>query len=280
MPLELPCSNKICASPSLPSYVLATGEQDRERLIILNELHNPSSLELLDIAPGLRVLTIGCGIGLLELEIARKITSKGVVIATDISAEQLRIAEQNRLEASLDHLQLLQVNALEMDKIPGLFDRIHCRYVLTHLPLEQGFQILELLYHKITPGGFLLLEEIADIHSYQSEPDHLGYDLWKNIVQKQFYLQKSDPSPGLKFLHYLQEKKYAISHSFFQPLLSTEREKSILSLGILSVSKKLLESELLLPQEIEEMLHLLHQFEKDSRIIARYNKISQIKVHR
>ena len=76
-----------CSNNCFSSYALSTGEQDRERLIILNELHNPLSLHSLEINPGMRVLTVGCGIGLLELEIAKKVTQEGLVIATDISSD-------------------------------------------------------------------------------------------------------------------------------------------------------------------------------------------------
>ena len=263
-----------------PSYALSTGEQDHERLSILNEIHNPSSLELLEVVPGCRVLTIGCGIGLLELEIAKQTTAEGLVVATDINSDQLRIAEKNRKNANLHQLQFSQMDALDVEKIPGLFDRIHCRFVLTHLPLEKAFQILDLLYKKIAPGGFLLLEEIATIDSLYCDPVHPCYEKWKKEVQRQFLLQGSDTSPGKRIFKYLQEKGYEVSYSSYQPVLSSPREKNILALGILSLSKKLLENQLALPEEIEETLSLLHHLEQDSSFFPRYNEVSQIKVRK
>lgn len=261
-------------------YALSTGNQDRERLMILNELYNPSSLRLLEITPGLHVLTIGCGIGILELEMARQLTDNGSVLATDISAEQLMIAEKNRTTTHLHQIQFLQLDAIDVEKIPGLFDRIHCRFVLTHLPIGIGFQILELLYKKIAPGGFLLLEEIASIHSLHCEPFHPGYEKWKIGVQKQFFLQNSDPSPGIKFLNYLQNRGYLPTFTSYQPILSTAREKSILSLGMQSASKRFLEEKVMEAIEIEETLSLLHQLEKDPSCFPRYNEIIQIKVQK
>lgn len=267
-------------SDNNPSYALATGKRDQERLTILNELHNPSSLALLNIAPGMRVLTIGCGIGLLELEIAKQTSSEGFVLGTDISEEQLLIAEEHRKSRNVNHLQFLKMDVLDIDQIPGHFDRIHCRFVLTHLPLETVFQILPILYNKLAKGGFLLLEEITTVNSFHCIPPHLGYDKWKKIVEKQFVAQKSDMSPGEKTFQYLQSQGYSVSLSSHQPVLSTPREKSILSLGILSISQSLLQKQLASSEELEETVTLLHQLEQDSRFFPRYNPVSQISVNR
>ncbi len=267
----------LCLQPSLqaqePSYALSTGKQDEVRLAILNELHNPSTLSKLNITPGVRVLTLGCGIGLLELEIAKQAGHHGYVLGTDVSAEQIFIAEQN---CDVENLEFCQMDALHTDQVKGTFDRIHCRYVLTHLPWENIVTIIPLLYSKLTSGGFLLLEEISAIDSLFCEPPHPGYDLWKIVVSKQFALQKSDTSPGLRILHYLQEQKYRVLHTSYQPILRTKREKSILSLGILSASKKLLQEQLCTLKEIEETLELLYQLEQDTAYSPRYNEISQI----
>lgn len=263
-----------------PSYALSTGEQDHERLVILNELHNTKSLDSLEIAPGMRVLTIGCGIGLLEVEIAKKARPEGLVIATDLNPDQLLIAEQYRKKEGLDQLTFVQMDVLEVEKIPGQFDRVHCRLVLSHLPLEKIYQTLSLLYSKVAPGGFLLLEEISRIDSLYCEPAHPGYDKWKAAVYKQFLLQKSDIAPSKKIHEHLIEKGYTTSHSFHQPVLSTPREKSILSLGVHSCAQKLLQEKLMLPGEIEELLALLYRLEQDSHYFPRYNEISQIKVQK
>ncbi len=255
------------------SYALSTGKQDQVRLTILNELHNPHTLSKLNIIPGIRILTIGCGIGLLESEMIRQTTPSGYVLGTDISSEQILIAQQH---SNSENLEFRQMDVLNIDQIPGTFDRIHCRYVLTHLPWEKILKTIALLYSKLAPGGILLLEEISTINALFCEPDHLGYDLWKIAVSKQFISQKSDPSPGLKILEYLQKQGYQVFYSSYQPVLSTQREKSILSLGVLSVSQKLLKEHLLSLEEIDEMLMCLHELEQNSTYFPRYNEVSQI----
>ncbi len=78
------------------SYLISTGEIDLERLTILNELYNPSSLDFMKIEPGMKILTLGCGIGLLEIQMAKQVGMQGKVLATDISPLQLAIASKNK----------------------------------------------------------------------------------------------------------------------------------------------------------------------------------------
>jgi len=266
-----------CMSLSLqaqePSYALSTGKQDEVRLTILNEIHNPSSLAKLNLSTGLRILTIGCGIGLLELEMVKKAIPSGYVLGTDISIEQILIAQQN---CNSENLEYRQMDVMNIDQIPGTFDRIHCRYVLTHLPWEKILNIIPLLYSKLAPGGFLLLEESSTRNSLFCEPPHPGYDLWKIIVSKQFASQKSNISPGLRILQYVQEQGYQVLYSSYQPILSTQREKSLLSLGVLSLSKRLLQEQLCSQEELEETLTLLNELEQDPTCFPRYCEVSQI----
>jgi ubiquinone/menaquinone biosynthesis C-methylase UbiE len=256
-----------------PSYVLATGKLDETRLTILNELHNPATLSKLDILPGMRILTVGCGIGLLEQEMAEKVGSNGFVLGTDISAEQIAIAKQ---KSHFENLEFLQIEALNIHHVKGLFNRIHCRYVLTHLPWEKILEIIPLLYSKLAPGGLLLLEECATLDSLFCEPSHSGYDKWKLAAYKQFASQKSDTSPGLKILRYLQENQYPFLYSSYQKVLSTPREKSLLSLGVLSARQRFLQDQTFSSEELEKMLEQLYELEQDSAYLPRYNEVSQI----
>ncbi len=255
------------------SYALSTGEQDRERLMILNELHNAKSLELLEITPGSKVLTIGCGIGLLELDIARKVGPLGLVLATDCQEDQLKIAEQNRKEADLQNLEFLQIDVMDIAQIKGQFDRIHCRFVLTHIPWEKVVQVLPILYEKLALKGWLVLEEVSSIESLSCEPSDRAYDKWKEMVRKQFISQKSDPEAGKRIFQHLQKEGYTVSYSTYQPILVTEREKKILALGVTSGSKRLLEEHLVTPEEIEEVLDLLQHLEKNRAIFPRYCEV-------
>ncbi|MCE5319074.1 MAG: class I SAM-dependent methyltransferase [Parachlamydia sp.] len=259
-----------------PSYILATAGEDEERLTILNELHNPSSLSALKIESGLHVLTLGCGIGLLELEMAKLAAPSGHILGTDISQKHVAIAQQNAARAC--NLEFRSLDALQIDQVPGLFDRIHSRYLLTHLPWEKIVQILPMLYAKLAPGGFILLEEVASLDSLSCAPSHKGYEKWKLTAIKQFSLQNSDLSPGKKILQHICEQGWKATSTSYQQILSTPREKSILTLGVLSARSRLLNANLYTASEIEEMVKQLRDLEQNPHVTPRYNEVIQIKI--
>lgn len=231
---------------------------------------------MLNLDPGMQVLTVGCGIGLLDLEISRRVTLDGFVIGTDISAEQIMIANRNRENEALENIEFLQMEVSCIEHIPRSFDRIHCRYLLTHLPWEKVKEIIVLLTSKLAPGGYFLLEECATIDSLFCETPHPGYNKWKIAVKKQFTSQRSDRSPGQRILQYLQEEGYEFSNTYYQPVLSSSRDKSILTMGVQSASKRFLQENLCSEAELEEMIELLCDLEQDFNCFPRYNKIDQI----
>ena len=261
-----------------PTYVLSTGKEDELRLTILNEIYNAASLAALKITPGLNVLTVGCGIGLLEVEIAKEVSPSGSVVGTDISREQLQIAEQNAASANLTNLEFRHVEALKLDLIPGLFDRIHCRFVLTHLTWETILQILPMLDKKLAPGGFILLEELASMESLGCEPPHPGYDKWRELSRNQYVLQKTGSSNGSKIFQYLRAQGRQATCTSWQALLITPREKSILALGVLSARKRMIEEHVYTSAEIDEMVLELRDLEQNPAIVARNGEIIRITV--
>lgn len=264
-----------------PNWVIARGERDRDRLTILNELYNPHSLSALKIAPGMKILTVGCGTALLEIEIAKATGIRGSVIATDISGEQLKIALQNCRDARLENVRLIQLDAINISEIPVQFDRVHCRFVLSHFPWEKILQIVPILYEKVAPGGLLVLEEIATLETLCCKPHtDPGYAMWKLCFEKQFALQQSDPSPGNRLHEYLKEEGYQVSYSSHQPVLMNQREKAILSMGVKSVAEKLLRDQFFTSEEIREMVILLEKLEQDPTLFPAYVEASQITVQK
>lgn len=256
---------------SISTYILETAGEDEERLTILNELHNPMSLAALKLESGMHVLTLGCGIGLLEAEMAK---TAGLIVGTDLSQDHVKMAQQNGAQ----NLQFCQLDALQIDQVPGLFDRIHCRYLLTHLPWEKIVQILPMIYAKLAPRGFILLEEVASLDSLSCKPSHPGYEKWKTAAIRQFALQNSDLSPGKRIFQHICEQGWRATSSCYQQTLTTPREKSILALGVLSARKRLLEARLYTASEIEEMMQQLRALEQNPHITPFYNEVMQIQI--
>lgn len=80
-----------------------------------------------DIQLGLRVLDIASGTGEPAVSIATKLSGTGEVIATDISAEPLKIAEQRAQQRGLKNIRLQQADVHQLPFPDQFFDRVTCR---------------------------------------------------------------------------------------------------------------------------------------------------------
>ncbi|TLX65950.1 MAG: methyltransferase domain-containing protein [Thaumarchaeota archaeon] len=92
-------------------------------------------VELAEIKPGQRVLDLATGIGEPAIT-AAKIVGNGHVLATDISAQMLAIAEERAKSLGLqDKMEFREIDAENLDSLPKLaFDAILSRWGLMFLP--------------------------------------------------------------------------------------------------------------------------------------------------
>lgn len=147
---------------------------------------------------------------------------------------------ENKVHASVPNLTIKELDLAKLDSISEKFDRIHCRFVLSHMPWNSTETLLPLLLSKLTPSGFLVIEEIATLDSLTCEPFSEEYELWKTYVNIQFDTQGSDRAPGEHLYEYLQTNGYDFVYQTHQPMLKQKREKMILALGIRSIGQGLI----------------------------------------
>ncbi|MFA4841367.1 MAG: class I SAM-dependent methyltransferase [Agrococcus sp.] len=84
------------------------------------------------LAPGMRVLDVGCGPGSISIDLARRVGRGGSVVGIDMSAEVVEIARRAAKEAGVSNLQFRVGDAY--DPAPGeRFDIVHAHQVLQHL---------------------------------------------------------------------------------------------------------------------------------------------------
>lgn len=108
--------------------------------------------ELLELAPGMRVLDAGCGSGVFSERIAR---SPGVhVVAVDANDAAVAFAQRKYACANLE-VRRGHVDELAFE--PQTFDRIACLEVIEHIHVEQARAMLRAFARLLRPGGRLLL---------------------------------------------------------------------------------------------------------------------------
>jgi ubiquinone/menaquinone biosynthesis C-methylase UbiE len=108
-------------------------------------------IELAEVAPGQRVLDIATGIGEPALLAARQVGPSGRVVATDLSARMLGLAQQRATALGVTNVEFMEVDARCLPFQPGSFDTVLCRWGITSLPRHSD--ILTAISRILRPMG-------------------------------------------------------------------------------------------------------------------------------
>ena len=158
------------------TYIHGTTPSEQERLAGLNRLTNEAFLEFLGIRPGMRVLEVGSGLGLLAVAVARS-ASDVHVIGLEQSAEQIEAAA---LEPAVHYVQ---GDAHKLQFKDGSFDLVYARYVLEHVASPET--VLREMKRVTRPGCRVVACE-NDSSLIRFDPDCPAWELvWKAFRQHQ-----------------------------------------------------------------------------------------------
>lgn len=108
-------------------------------------------VDLLEVAPGQRVLDVGCGRG----ETAAEIRRRGAdVVAIDYSWDAVVLtAERLDTGEPAERPAVVQANAVALPFQDGSFDRVLLSDVIEHVPWSMGEQLLQEVRRLLAPGG-------------------------------------------------------------------------------------------------------------------------------
>jgi cyclopropane fatty-acyl-phospholipid synthase-like methyltransferase len=109
------------------------------------------------LAPGARVLDLGCGAG---VPVAAALARHHRVTGVDFSAEQIR-----RARANVPGAEFIESDVMELDLAARAFDAVVAFYAIFHLPREEHAELLRRVHRWLAPGGYLLATS-----SHFSEP--------------------------------------------------------------------------------------------------------------
>jgi SAM-dependent methyltransferase len=110
----------------LDTYIHGTSPPEQERLARLNRLTNAAFIAFLRPEPGMRVLEVGSGLGLLAAEVAA--SADGIqVVGVERSPAQIAAAARH------PNVAYVEGDAHELDFPVGGFDLVYARYLLEHV---------------------------------------------------------------------------------------------------------------------------------------------------
>jgi SAM-dependent methyltransferase len=160
-----------------PKRIVAEGyDRIAERYLAWSDLRpSPTRLSYLALAlelipPGSDVLDLGCGAG---IPMTAALANGRTVTGVDISETQLEMARRNVPDGTF-----LQADMTTLSFEGASFDAVVAFYSLTHVPRDEGAELLGRIRGWLRPGGLFLASMGADDEPGDVEPDWLGVDMY------------------------------------------------------------------------------------------------------
>lgn len=226
-----------------------------QRIKRFQEILSGSTQELIaraELAPGERVLDIGCGDGAVALLLAERVGATGLVYALDMSAEKLARLSERAADRGLNNIKLL--HGLAETILPTLepVDAVYARFVLMHV--DEPRRLLEQMHLVLTAGGRAMLEEPIIGVTY----DHPGSGVWEQAIAAYRMLcaaQNIDPDFGLRLPREMAASRFEAGFARqVQPVLSAEAGREYLIAAVEGHREEYLEHSVLSPDEYQELL--------------------------
>jgi SAM-dependent methyltransferase len=179
-------------------YIHGSLPQEQRRISLMNDLLNEAALGELGLAPGERVLDVGCGTAIFAREMAWAVGESGAVVGVERDPDMIRGARDEE-DGGL-RVDLREGDAYEMPLRPaewGSFDVVHARFLLEHVP--DPVPVVRSMLRAARPGGRVVLAD--DDHSvFRVHPEPLGFaELWREYIRA-FERLGNDPLIGRRLV--------------------------------------------------------------------------------
>jgi ubiquinone/menaquinone biosynthesis C-methylase UbiE len=216
-------------------YHMGVGEKGRTRRGVLNQINNRSTAEFLltsGLKPGMRVLDLGCGMGIMTSWIAEQVGAEGSVVGIDSSEEQLTIAREIAKEEGLNNVEFVQLAAEELSTLDQEFDFVYCRYLLIHLKSPE--LVFDQVYQLLAKDGVFACQSAIYGRGF-SYPENEAFDRFREMRCDVLKKLGKDPRTGEQAYHMMYGAGFrAVQARLFQPVLNTPYQRKEMLLGDLS----------------------------------------------
>ncbi|WED44566.1 class I SAM-dependent methyltransferase [Legionella cardiaca] len=230
---------------------------------ILDVSFNPTTQRFLmsnGIKPGMRVLDIGSGSGVMTHYLAQQVGKEGQVLSIDISAEQLNRAKRYCEQHNDNNVSFRVLSAYDLEQLNQAFDLIYCRFVLHHL--HNPRLAINLFYNCLPKGGIYMAEEGIISAAFSYPPSKAWQYNRPTILPPEEEVDgiTRDGEFGMKLIYWMKKAGFNIKDAgLIQPLLTTQKNKKMLLDGHYAYKKTALEqgqSENEWEEQAQELLRL------------------------
>jgi SAM-dependent methyltransferase len=156
-----------------PTYSLALSDGEVERYRFMAKIARETEAtewRVAGLEPGARVADIGCGPGLVLVELADVVGPSGRVVGIDRGDAEVETASRLIAERDLKHASVHRAEAWDTGIEPASIDVVNIRHVLAHNTTADQRRILEHALDLLRPGGSLYAVDV-DLSMFQADPD-------------------------------------------------------------------------------------------------------------
>lgn len=228
----------------MDSYVLRRGRIGALRLQVLGQAAARATAALLDRLPWQshwRALDVGCGIGLVTRELARR--GAGAV----------------GLDNQAENAEFVRGDARRLgDFLKERFQVVYARYLLSHL--RDPHEVVAAMVERLTPGGYLVLEDI-DFPGHTCDPPCEAFDSYLKLYQELVQRRGGDACLGRR-LWRLVDGLEIVHSGVSLSLFRDGPEKRVAELTLAHIAAGLVEYGLADRAQLAVWLHQLRQFRR------------------
>jgi 2-polyprenyl-3-methyl-5-hydroxy-6-metoxy-1,4-benzoquinol methylase len=184
----------LLASPTRVQYVIQGGEAEVQRLRLLARAKWPTTEALLrqaGLAPAMRCLDVGCGIGEVTRQLARWVGPSGQAVGIDANEDFVARARAETARPGLP--AVFHVARAGQFQAAAPFDFVYARFLLTHLP--EPLPVLAWMARTARAGGVVVVEDI-DFSGYVCHPACPALDRYIELYEQVVRQNGGDPCIG------------------------------------------------------------------------------------
>ena len=194
--------------PSSTDYSMGYTENFLQLLYRRNADHNAAHL-LPHLQPHMEILDLGCGPGVIALDLASKVPY-GSVTGLDCDQLQVETARVNAAQRPYSNASFKQGDAAALPFEDNQFDVVHCHAFLMHTPAVRA--TLQEVLRVLQPGGIISVREMDVPSSYLSPFSPNGptpFDMLARIIRH----TGGNPIMGRHIKTYLSNANFTHLHA-------------------------------------------------------------------
>ena len=256
-------------------YVLATGSAAANRLRILHNVYGPGAREVLiraGIKPGMRVVDLGSGTGMVTQLLGELVGPTGKVIGVDYSQEQV-IQARELVPADVSNVRFVAASATDTGLPKGVFDLVYCRFLLIHLT-EPELALRE-MHDLLKPGGIIVCED-GDLTSAGSEPPS-KLEEFSNLFGALGPKWGVDYTLGRRLFQMVVDAGFAGAKiTINQPAFTRGENKRLLELSVAEAGRSFIQAGLVTQEALSHTLSEMQRVTGDEEVMAIMPRMSQV----